>query len=383
LELVEVELLRSRLESAADEAALTIQRTSMSPIITDTLDFSATLLDRDGRLVAGGGFVLGHWYACSHAVQATIAKFGDTVAPGDVFFANDPHTGGGFHPSDVVVQRPIFAGGELVAWIALSSHMYDMGGMEAGSMPAAATECYQEAIRVPPVRLAHQGVEQRDLWDFLLNNVRGAHRVEMDMRALVAGAHVADRLVAGLAEAMGPDVFRRRCDLLNELTEASARRVVETIADGRYTVRNWIEWGTAMFVIPCELTVSGDSLRFDFEGAAPQAPHFFNSKPYIIKAGIGTVLAQLLGEDLPANDGLFRVFDVVCPEGSIMNCRPPAPISLAHFHAANIATEVATECVHLALAASPGAAAHGRLAGWAAELATGISHWTYRAGGSS
>ena len=49
-----------------------------------------------------------------HAVRTTIRVHGESVADGDVFLANDPHSGGGVHPQDVVIQRPVFAEGQLV-----------------------------------------------------------------------------------------------------------------------------------------------------------------------------------------------------------------------------------------------------------------------------
>ena len=82
---------------------------------------------------------------------------GNRSRPGDVFLANDPYNGGGLHPNDVFVQRPIFLDGRLVAWAALSAHLIDMGGMAMGSFAPAATDCFQEALRIPPVRVLRRG----------------------------------------------------------------------------------------------------------------------------------------------------------------------------------------------------------------------------------
>jgi N-methylhydantoinase B len=188
---IQLEVMRSRMEAIAEEAAVAIERTGVSPTATETHDLSATLLAADGTLIAGGGWVSYHWVAATHAVQTTIARYGDDIRPGDVFFANDPYSGGGLHPNDVFVERPIYVHGELVAWIALSAHLADMGGMAVGSFAPGATECYQEAFRSPPVRLFREGVEVSDVWDLLRTNVRAAFIVEMDLRALIAGAHVA------------------------------------------------------------------------------------------------------------------------------------------------------------------------------------------------
>ena len=61
-----------------------------------------------------------HFGAATHAVRSTIERHGDSIRPGDVFLANDPHNGGGLHPQDVMVQRPIFLGDRLLAWVVVS-----------------------------------------------------------------------------------------------------------------------------------------------------------------------------------------------------------------------------------------------------------------------
>ena len=73
-------------------------------------------------------------------MQATIAKYAGRSGPGDVFLANDPHDGGGLHPQDVFIQRPLYLHDELVGWVAMSAHMIDMGGLAPGSFAPAATE---------------------------------------------------------------------------------------------------------------------------------------------------------------------------------------------------------------------------------------------------
>ncbi len=96
---IDLEVVRSRLEAIGEQAALAVDHTAISPTITESKDFSVTIMDPQGDLIVGAGMVLFHFGAASYSVKATIARFGDTVAPGDVFFANDPHNGGGSAPA--------------------------------------------------------------------------------------------------------------------------------------------------------------------------------------------------------------------------------------------------------------------------------------------
>ena len=373
---VSLEVLRNRLESIGEAAGAALERTAISPVVVESKDYSVTLLDADGRLVIGTGQVQFHYGAAAHAVRHTLARHRDTLAAGDVFIANDPHSGGGLHPQDVVVQRPIFAGEVLVGWVVISAHMMDMGGMVPGSFAPNATECFQEAFRMPAVRLFRAGVEQEDLWQLLRCNVRLPELVELDLRSLVAGAHVAATEVGELAGETGVDEFAQRLRAIRDLTEAEFRRRLRQIEDGHYRATTWTEWDDESYVVPCTLTVSDGELTFDFTGTSPQAPHYFNSKPYIVETELVALIAALLARDLPYNDGMYAPIHLVCPEGSLIDSKPPAPIGAAHIDVALNAAETAMQCLRLALAASPSAPARRYLTGWSSQSALGLNTWT-------
>ncbi len=374
---IALEVLRSRVEAIAEDAAATIERTGVSPTATETHDLSATLLDAEGKLVVGGGFVSFHWVAATNAVQATLARYGDEIRPGDVFFANDPYSGGGLHPNDVFVERPIFVGDRLVAWVALSAHLADMGGMAVGSFAPGATECYQEAFRSPPVHLFREGVEVTDVWDLLRTNVRAAWIVEMDLRALIAGGHVAQEKVAELAEQMGIDEFEAGIHALQDLSERELRTRIAALPDGLYRSTTWAEWDTELYVIPCAMTIDDDRMIFDFEGAAPQAPHFINSQPYIIKSAMVMLFARVLAADLPYSEGLLAPLEMRCPEGTIVNARPPAAMNAGHMHVGGAAAEVMLQCVRLALwAADPPLPASEYVHGFGGSPALSLAIWS-------
>jgi N-methylhydantoinase B len=373
---ITLEVLRNRLEAIGEEAAAALERTAISPVVTESKDYSCTLLDGAGRLVIGAGQIQFHFRAASHAVRSTMARFGDEIDDGDVFVANDPHHGGGLHPQDVMVQRPVFVDGRRVAWVVMSAHMMDVGGMVAGSFAPAATECYQEALRLPPVRLFRRGREETGIWDVFRNNIRLPALVEMDMRSLVAGCHVAQDNIAGVVASMGVDTFVESIEVTRRLSESEMRRRIGLLADGRYRATSWTEWDDEFFKVPCELTVTGDRLVFDFGGASPQTTHFFNSKPYIIESEMVAQLAWLLARDLPYDDGIFAPIELRCPEGTIVNSVEPAPIAAAHMDVALNASEVGVQCVRLALGASPDHPARRYLTGWGAGSALGLHTWS-------
>jgi len=372
---IALEVLRHRLEALCEQGAAAIQRTAISPVVVESKDYSCTVLDAKGGLIAGGGKIRLHFFAATNCVRGTLAVHGDTLAPGDVFFVNDPHNGGGLHASDVFVLRPVFVDDRLSAWAANSAHMMDVGGMVPGSFAPEATDCYQEGLRCPPVRLLRQGVEQSDVWSILRNNVRMAQLVEMDLRALLAGCHVVHEELSVIVGELGTDAFTEAVDELAGRTEMELRRRIGQLECGTYRAESGSEWNKELFRVPCRLTVETNRLVFDFEGASPQTDHFVNSKPHIITSELGVDLAAYLAWDLPYNRGLFEAIEVRCPEGSILNSKPPAPVAAAHIDVANTAVETAIRTLMLAIAASPHSEARRFLTGSTTASGSALHTW--------
>jgi N-methylhydantoinase B len=344
--------------------------------VTESKDYSVTICDAEGAILSATGVVDSHFGAAMHAIGSTIARHGETIAEGDVFIANDPHSGGGLHPQDVVIQRPVFCDGRRVAWVALAAHMMDMGGMVPGSSAAQATECYQEALRLPPIRLIRGGEEVADVWDLIRINIRSAAQVEMDMRSLVIGSAVAEAKLAELVGEMGAEAFAAAAQGLIAGAERVLRERILALADGRYVAAAWVEYGDEVLRIPCDLSVAGDRLRFDLTGAPPQVPRFFNSKPYIIRAVIAPRILQILAPGLPINQALYKVVEIASRRGTVVDCVMPAPIAAAHTDAAIAVNAAAVQCLQLALYASPGAV--GREFLMAPFLAAyGTGRWNY------
>ncbi len=370
------ELLRSRLEAIGQEAGAAVQQTAISPIVTESKDYSVTILDADGSVISASGLIDLHYGAVMHAVRSTIGVHGETIAEGDVFIANDPHSGGGLHPQDVVIQRPVFVDGRRVAWVAIAAHMMDMGGMVPGSSATEATECYQEALRLPPVRLIAGGAECDDIWNIFRINVRSSDLIEMDMRSLVIGTAVAEAKLVELIRDMGVPAFRSAYEALLAGVLRVLRERISLIEDGTYYSTAWIEWGDDVMRVPCNMEVRGDRVIFDLSEAPPQVPSFINSKEYIIRAQIAPRMRQLLAPGLPFNQSILDIVEIICKPGTIVHCVMPAPIGAAHMDAAMAVYTAVGQCMQLALHASPGALERD-MATAPALSAYGTGRWSY------
>lgn len=367
-----LEVLRCKFEAIAEDGSRAIIRTAISPVVAEAGDCSCTIYSPEGDLIVGGGAVRIHFHVGGDGIRKIFELHGPTIADGDIFLVNDPYNGGGLHAQDVFVHVPIFSGDNLVAWVGASAHMMDMGGMVAGSFSTSATEVYQEAFRVPPVRLYRAGEEQVDVWAIFRNNVRMSNVVEMDLRSLIAGSNVVKEQLGKLIDEYGGELVLDATRSLADLTEAEVRRRIGELEPGSYRATSWSEWTDEYYHIPCTLRVTGDRLLFDFTGASPQTDHFLNSKPYVITSLLGSQLATYIAEGLPFNEGLFRGFEVVCEPGSILDAQPPAPIGGPHLDVGQAAMEVAIRAFNYALAASPRSRARKNMAGPSASSGIGL-----------
>src|SRR5262249_52666387 len=188
-----LEIIKEGLLAIGDEMFVTMQRTSMSTIIYEVLDYAVGLTDAQGRLIAQGNGVALVLGTLTFGVQEVIRKFGDDLRPGDIVITNDPYGGGGTHLSDVSLIAPIFYDGRLVAFAANKGHWTEVGGMAPGSWTTDATEVYQEGLQFPCVKLFDAGEPIVSLIDMIRANVRTPDMSLGDMYAQVASLRIAAR----------------------------------------------------------------------------------------------------------------------------------------------------------------------------------------------
>ena len=83
-------VIKNALDTIVDDMAFAVMRTARSPIIRDVLDYSVTMCDATGRILAQAKTVALHLGAVPDAVDVVIKKFGATVEPGDVIVTGTP-----------------------------------------------------------------------------------------------------------------------------------------------------------------------------------------------------------------------------------------------------------------------------------------------------
>ncbi|MBI1845380.1 MAG: hydantoinase B/oxoprolinase family protein [Candidatus Rokubacteria bacterium] len=319
-------VLERRLRAITQEMGLALLRTTRSPILSEARDFVTGLYDAEGRILEQAEYIPILAFALRPACRAVIEAFAGDVHPGDVFLHNDVYSGGNQN-NDVAVFRPIFVDGRLIAWAATKGHQADIGGAQAGGYNPRATEVWQEALRIPPVRIVERGRLRRDVWDLIFANVR-LPIVEDDIRAQIGGTVVGERGVVDLYRRHGADTVERHLVFLFDAAEKRMRAELTRIPDGEYhgesTVFDDGHHPGSRHRIAVTITKQGSDIRFDYTGTDPQTVGFVNAPLASSFSAIVLTLLMLVDPDLPHNDGILRPLEVHIPSGTILNAEFPA-----------------------------------------------------------
>src|SRR6185437_2698257 len=69
------------------------------------------------------------------------------------------------------------------------------------------------------------------------------------------------------------------------------------------------------------------SARVDFTGTSAQQPNNLNAPRSVTKAAVLYVFRCLVDSDIPMNAGCLKPLEIVVPEGTLLNPRPPAAVA--------------------------------------------------------
>jgi N-methylhydantoinase B len=325
-----LEVLRNRLDAIADEMELTLLKSAASPIVKEGLDASAALFNVEGETIAQAAAIPIHLGALEFAAKRLVRAFPPgTMQEGDAFVLNDPYDGG-THLPDITLAVPVFGGGRVVALACTMCHHQDVGGRTPGSVPTDATELYQEGVIIPPTQLFRAGTLDENLLGLLRRNVRLPETFTGDLMAQVAAGRLGGTRMRELFGRHGTAGVLAYIDELLTRAEMLTRREIEAIPDGTYTFADWLDndgVDDQPVKIHVAVTVRGSIMTFDFTGTSRQVRGPFNSVPASTLSAVYYAIRAVSDPTIPNNGGCFRAVDAVLPEGSLVNPRPPAPVS--------------------------------------------------------
>ncbi|HEV2440129.1 MAG TPA: hydantoinase B/oxoprolinase family protein [bacterium] len=372
---ITVSVVQHRLAAIVAEMGEAMLRTAYSQILNSSRDFSTALCDADGRLLAQAEHVPIHVGALPWSVRSVLEFFRGRIRPGDLYLVNDPYHGGS-HLPDLTVVLPVFADERLVCWAINRAHQSDIGGATHGSYNAAATEIWQEGLRIPPLKLYDAGAERDDVLAMVATNVRHSRDFLGDLRASMGSARLGERRLLRLAEEYGVDALLDAVREVLDGTERRTRACIRPWRDGVYRGEAVLDddgHGATDIAVRATVTKRGDALTVDLRRSDLQVSGFVNSSLPNTMSAVHMAVAYLVDADIPKNDGTFRPVTVLTEEGTIVHPRPPAPVTLCTNHCGQ---EIAESVLKALAPACPDRA----VAGWGRRFRIAIRGTDPRSG---
>lgn len=333
---VTLQVFRNHARAAAESMATTLYRTAHSTFVKETEDFTIQILDAHGKSCAVPIDLGATWYP-GLDYEAALALVPGGYQPGDIAMTNDPYSGFlATHSPDIVMWKPVFHEGAVIAFAGGHIHNVDVGGAVPASLSRTLTDVHQEGIRIPPAKLYREGVLDEGLARVMLANVRVPDQNWGDLKALVAAVNTGERRVQDLVRRFGArTVVDGLADLL-DYAEAQARAVLATIPDGTYRFTEYADEDAANgnpLRLCLALTIQGDGAELDFAGSDPQTLSSLNvptgghPRHSLLLVGAYYVLSAL-HPGITLNFGTTRAFTCRVPEGSVLNPQFPAAVGM-------------------------------------------------------
>ena len=316
-----LEVMWSRLNSIADEAAITLVRTSFSTVVRESKDLTCVLFDTQGRSLAQAAMSIPSF---TGTLPLTMKHFlqrypGKEWRPGDVVMTNDPWLGSG-HLPDINIAVPIFLRRKLVGFAGLVAHATDIGGK---TLSATAAEIFEEGLRLPVCRLARAGKWSEDIVDVIRTNVRVPDEVIGDLNALVAAGEVAQRRIIEFMKEFELDDLSELADEIQKRAETAMRNRIRALPRGTYHHTLVTDGFDEPLKIQLALRVLKDRLELDYTGTAPQQRSGINAPWCYTYSYSVFAVKSVLTPEVPNNEGTFRPITVLAPDGSLLNARFP------------------------------------------------------------
>ncbi len=366
---VMLEIFNNLFMSIAEQMGAALENTAHSVNMKERLDFSCAVFDDKGRLIANAPHMPVHLGSMGLTVQTVIERNAGGLRPGDVYAINDPYNGG-THLPDMTVVTPVFLEGEdaPLFYVAARGHHADIGGTTPGSMPPDSKTIDEEGVLFDNVRIMRDGAFREDDVRSLLTvgpfPARNPDRNIADLKAQVAATELGTRELNRMVREFGRDVVTAYMGHVRNNAADAVRRVIDVLTDGSY--RLGLDTGGEIAVA---ISIDKDRRRatVDFTGTSPQEPSNFNAPGAVTTAAVLYVFRCLVADDIPLNDGCLEPLDIIVPEGTILNPRPPAAVA-----AGNVETSQAVvNALLLALGAT--AAAQGTMN----NVTFGNDRWQY------
>jgi N-methylhydantoinase B len=324
-------ILKGRLEQIADEMDAILFRSAFNPIIAEAHDASHGIYDgQSGETLVQGKSGLPIFVGVmAFGVKAVIDKAARQGGPqpGDVWIFNDPYDGG-THLSDFRLVQPLFRSDKVFCYLASVGHWHDVGGNVPGNYNPVATECFQEGMLIPPVKLFDRGELRQDIIDIVSANSRLPNSLYGDLNGQINALELGVKRMHALLDEYSDDIVAAALGELKLRAEKLMRAQIKALPNGTISAEDYLDNDgikDTPLTIALDLTIDEDNMVMDFSRSSPACAGPVNISRSTTVAACYVALKHVFG-DVPANAGVLTPVDFVIDDDSLLAVTAPKPV---------------------------------------------------------
>ncbi|MFK7957923.1 MAG: hydantoinase B/oxoprolinase family protein [Lysobacterales bacterium] len=325
---ITLQILWDRLLAIVEEQAQVLMRTAFSTTVREAGDLSAGIFDPNGAMLAQAiTGTPGHVNAMASSVVEFLKAFPlDQLNSGDVLLTNDPWHGTG-HLNDFTVVTPVFLGDHVVALIAATSHIADVGGLGFGP---EGRQVFEEGLNIPMSRLYQGGELNETLIQILRANVRDPGSAVGDLHSLTACNHSAAESLLTTLKEFDLTTLDPVAELIIGRSSAAMEAEIRALPESSWHNTMTIDGYDEPVVLSCTTTIVDGKILVDFAGSSAASSRGINVPLTYTQAYASFGVRCVVGNDIPNNAGSLSRVVVSAPEGSILNAPRPCAVSARH-----------------------------------------------------
>jgi N-methylhydantoinase B len=344
--LIDLQIMWNRLIAVVEEQAQILIRTAFSTTVREAGDLSAGVFDLQGRMLAQAVTgTPGHVNSMMESVGHFLKKFPvETMRAGDHYITNDPWLGTG-HLHDLTVVTPAFRDGRIVALVANTAHVIDVGGLGMGP---EGRSVFEEGLYIPIVKCFDQGEPNETFFDFIRAGSRLPVELEGDVYSLCTCNEAAAKRLVQMLNEFGLDSLDPLAEFIFESSLRATMAEIAKLPRGTYSAEIRSDGYDAPVTLRAAMTIRQDAIDVDYAGTSELSTRGINVPPAYCRAYSAFGIKVVVAPEVPNNWASLAPFRMHIPEGCILNAPRPYAVSVRHV-VGQLLPDLMMGCLHQAV----------------------------------
>jgi len=224
--------------------------------------------------------------------------------------------------------RPLFRNGKVFCYLASVGHWHDVGGNVPGNYNPVATECFQEGMLIPPVKLFDGGEFRQDVLDILSSNSRQPNSLFGDVNGQINALELGVKRMNELLADYGDETVATALSELRSRAAMLMRAEIDRLPKGTVSAEDYLDNDGVVdkpLTIALDLTIENGRMVMDFSRSSPACAGPVNISRATTIAACYVALKHVFG-DVPANAGVLEPVEFIIPEDSLLSVTAPKPV---------------------------------------------------------